>query len=401
MIESLFLSTVILIALGLAYTFYRVWVVLLIIGVVTVLLGPGSWAVFCTTVAVLTVACGCALWKVQMPYFWISATIAAFLPYMLAIPAIAANYREIRKLREDYPVQSLAARLAYEQAAPKMVPPARTGDLHQTTSAVEARLNREISPWHRDRRRRSLQSLFDVHAEFAADFVRADGFGSRRMPARVPARREYIELPEPEPIPVVPESEQDSAAIPDVTGMALRPDVEMASKADDQLSEFHADGVVDFVNPAGFGVADWRRDGIGGRDLTRVIGFQPHAFRQRPQLPERRGAMWKIEQLQLVSLLKHETPVAYESDNLPRMDELREARTRPLNEFEASALEQLRTGEELAVHETRDAIEMLGSLRAIHVCTDCHQVPQQTLLGAFSYRLRRPTPTPPTPPTRL
>ena len=195
MFESLFLSAMILIALGLGYTFYRVWVVLIFIGVVAAILGPGSMAVVSTTAAVMTVACGCALWKVRTSYFWISATIAAFVPYALAIPSIAKNYAEIRKLREDYPVQSVAARLAYEQAAPKSVPPSRTVELHPTTSLVEDRINREISPWHRDRRGRSLRALFDVHAEFAADFVRADGFGARRMPARVPARREYIELP--------------------------------------------------------------------------------------------------------------------------------------------------------------------------------------------------------------
>jgi hypothetical protein len=74
------------------------------------------------------------------------------------------------------------------------------------------------------------------------------------------------------------------------------------------------------------------------------------------------------------------------------MDELREARTRPLTEFESKAVERLQAGEELVVHETRDTIEMLGAVRAMSVCNECHQVPRQTLLGAFTYRLRRPTP---------
>ena len=41
---------------------------------------------------------------------------------------------------------------------------------------------------------------------------------------------------------------------------------------------------------------------------------------------------------------------------------------------------------------TPNRIEMLGALRATKQCMQCHQVPSGTLLGAFSYELRRDPP---------
>lgn len=35
---------------------------------------------------------------------------------------------------------------------------------------------------------------------------------------------------------------------------------------------------------------------------------------------------------------------------------------------------------------------MLGAVRASNDCRQCHQVPRGTLLGAFSYELRRDPP---------
>jgi hypothetical protein len=90
-----------------------------------------------------------------------------------------------------------------------------------------------------------------------------------------------------------------------------------------------------------------------------------------------------------VSLLKHETPAVYVSKNLPRMDELSAAPTRPLDEFERSALRQLQESEELVVQPDANDLRMLGSLRAARQCTECHSVERGALLGAFTYRLRR------------
>jgi hypothetical protein len=64
------------------------------------------------------------------------------------------------------------------------------------------------------------------------------------------------------------------------------------------------------------------------RDRDHVAGFRPHQFRRLPDAPKR----WQVERLELISLLKHDRPVAYFSNNLPKMDELRDAPTRPLDQ---------------------------------------------------------------------
>jgi hypothetical protein len=390
MVTSLCLSAAILIAIGLAYTFRHVWVVIPLIGVTILLVALGSPAVYTSTAVVVIITAGCAIARVRTARFWIAATAAACLPYLVIAPSMFATYREVQQLRRENPVESLTSRLAYEEPMRKIMlsSPYVADDPERKPTAVGKRMTEELQRDESYRRREALWMLFDMHVEFASDFMNTEGQGDDRTPRRLPPRRAEVELPEPEPIPVVPETEE--APGPDSTG-AAPPDAEIASQADNELSGFHAEGVVDFVNPASFGALDWYSD--SPRDpLERVIGFQAHAFRHRPQFPRRRGATWKIEQLQLVSLLKHPEPVAYQSDNLPRMDELREARTRPLTEFESKAVERLQAGEELVVHETRDTIEMLGAVRAMSVCNECHQVPRQTLLGAFTYRLRRPTP---------
>src|SRR5438552_3505154 len=74
---------------------------------------------------------------------------------------------------------------------------------------------------------------------------------------------------------------------------------------------------------------------------------------------------WRVERLELVSLLKNDESVAYVSKNLPRMDELRHAPTRPLDAFEERALTALRKGSDLESQRFRDHLRMLGSLRAV------------------------------------
>jgi hypothetical protein len=87
--------------------------------------------------------------------------------------------------------------------------------------------------------------------------------------------------------------------------------------------------------------------------------------------------------------LKYDQPVAYVSNNLPKMDELRDAPTRPLDAFEQEALAALQQGEDLMLEGRPGHMRMLGSLRAAKQCLRCHQVSRGALLGAFSYKLVR------------
>ena len=72
----------------------------------------------------------------------------------------------------------------------------------------------------------------------------------------------------------------------------------------------HDAGTLDFVNPVGFGFM---------KDRRHVAGFQSHAFSEVPDSTPR----WCVERLDLIGLLLHPEPVAYVSDKLPAMDELR------------------------------------------------------------------------------
>jgi hypothetical protein len=98
---------------------------------------------------------------------------------------------------------------------------------------------------------------------------------------------------------------------------------------------------------------------------------------------------WLIRNMQLVSLLKYERPQVYVSENFPNMNELREADTRMLDDFEAIALTRLAEGEDVVIDSHENRIRMLGSIRATSTCMACHTVPEQFLLGAFSYDLVR------------
>src|SRR5207249_363954 len=138
----------------------------------------------------------------------------------------------------------------------------------------------------------------------------------------------------------------------------------------------------DFVNPKGFGYI---------QDRAHVKGFQAHQFRSVPELPAPKEATrrWRVRRLELVSLLKHNEPAVYVSEHLPRMDELRDARTRPLDAFEMRTLNALQAGDDLKAESAADQIRLLGAVRAARQCLECHRGERGKLLGAFSYRLQR------------
>jgi hypothetical protein len=139
----------------------------------------------------------------------------------------------------------------------------------------------------------------------------------------------------------------------------------------------HDRGVYDFLNPLSFGYV---------KDRQHVAGFQSHQFSQVPDA----GKKWKLQALDLMGLVVHEKPVVYLSENLPRMDELRKAPMRELNAFESAGLKALRNGDDIFVREMPDhSVRMLGSLRAMKQCIDCHGGARGDLLGAFSYELRK------------
>ncbi|MCA9027486.1 MAG: hypothetical protein KDA86_19915 [Planctomycetaceae bacterium] len=154
--------------------------------------------------------------------------------------------------------------------------------------------------------------------------------------------------------------------------------------SEELLQQLHVNSMVDFVNPEGFGY----RNSQG-----QVAGFQAHGFSEVPSVSQSM-ANWKLARVELVSLLKSPQPRVYESEHLPRMDELKSAPTRPATPFEREAIDRLRKGEDLVTHQFGSRLFVVGSLRAMSKCVECHTGKHGDLLGAFCYEFRTAAPQP-------
>jgi hypothetical protein len=152
-----------------------------------------------------------------------------------------------------------------------------------------------------------------------------------------------------------------------------------AAPGPNMLAGLQESGLLDFLDPAGFGYVE---------DREHVAGFEPHQFRATPELAGV-NERWVVIRLELVSMLKHKEPVAYATDAFPNLTESDNAPTRPLNLIEKKALKALREGDDLATETSGDRIRIVGSLRASKQCLECHEVKRGDLLGAFSWELQR------------
>ena len=74
------------------------------------------------------------------------------------------------------------------------------------------------------------------------------------------------------------------------------------------------------------------------------------------------------------------------------MEDVGDLPKRPLDDFEAEALEKIRTGEEVVTQATLNRIQMVGAVRALSTCIHCHGGNEGDLLGAFSYEILRNPP---------
>jgi len=250
---------------------------------------------------------------------------------------------------------------------------------------VEQRLSDSEISHEVNESRNSRRFMLDrLHDRTYALFLMSEGFGQTRMRRVTPKR---LELEQVDPIPIVSagidplEYDPENPPLDDHFPQSV-PKPNPAS-AEGFPADLHHEGVELFLSLDRIGYV---------QDLDHVAGFQPHGFYERGKNYNRleAGSLWRVTKVQLVSLLKHETPVAYISKDLPRMDQLAEAPTRPLNEFEQQALSRLHTEEDLVTEEGENRIRMLGAIRAAKSCLECHSVQRGELLGAFSYELRRP-----------
>ena len=292
------------------------------------------------------------------------AMVCVSAAFVLATSYGNADFNRIAELRELFPIESLENRLAYEGKQPS------TEAVIGMTPAMNTKLTEDEQIFQqRDWRSVHLRQIHDREYE---QFVRASGFGISRLG---PPRRGTIELTPLRDIDFA------NAALNDEQDGWISWHAGNILNAESPIDKVHDASRIDFLDPEGYGNVLAPR--------TKVVRFVPHAFHHHPLARSKERPKWSIDRIELVSLLKFDGPRVYVLDHLPRMDQLSSdtAPTRELNEFEALALEQLRSQEDLIVQSEGDEYQMLGSLRAAKQCLDCHNVQRGELLGAFSYRL--------------
>jgi len=273
----------------------------------------------------------------------------------ISVSTSMARLAQLERIRVQNPVTSIQPRLAYEQKTVAYDPAATAGS----------------SENYRHFYRQSAMKR--LHDQATTDFVAANGFGIGRMRINIPRYQE--ESPEG-PIQLVKVDTYELENSPEA--------VVKEKPALDQIKTLHERSRGDFLNPERFGYV---------KNLEHTVGFQSHRVAELPQLKQPESSKpddsWTLNRMDLIGMLKFETPRAYVSENLPTMDELDEAPTRGLTAFELDALEQLKaSGQEFVVNDQHGVtLSFIGALRASDMCMDCHQVKEGTLLGAFSYEL--------------
>jgi hypothetical protein len=274
--------------------------------------------------------------------------------YVLFGVFLAYRLSQSDPLEERYPYESVQARLAYE----------RPIDGHPRFSE-ESLTSLEDQVRDNESTRRT-QALKEIHRTYVWKFVNSEGFGV----GRVVGPGYFARIDDAESIPL-------AHSVPDYV-TATRGSVEPTDPSWSALNRLHGNSFLDFANASGFGYV---------KDREHVAGFQTHHFRQLPEVESTKRSRWRVQNLELVSILKFSEPAVYVTDQLPRMDQLQDAPTRPLDAFEQSRLPALRHGDDLAVDAAPDRIRMLGAIRAVKQCLACHMAERGDLLGAFSYQL--------------
>lgn len=208
-------------------------------------------------------------------------------------------------------------------------------------------------------------ALHIIHESRVGLFFQAAGFGIARMPVVMP-REEHFGPDFTLPVPQPEGYEPNAVSLGD----------EMPADPQQPFAKLHTNSLLDFVNPDGWGYVKSRSE---------VAGFRPHRFSKVPKPVER----WEVRRVELVGLLLHEKPAVYVSEHLPRMDELTGAKTREPDSFETEGLRAIRGEDDLFTRGDENAVRMVGAIRSVQQCVECHGGNRGDLLGAFSYRLRR------------
>jgi hypothetical protein len=293
------------------------------------------------------------------------AMVCSMGSFVYGIYSGADYATELDVLREEFPVESLADRLAYERN--------RNFEMHPTRpsgTALSQKVKKQLTATDDEYQYGDWRSymLKAIHSEYHERFIRASGFGVTRMDL---PRGEFVRLP-----PLIDVAFDAPPTVDERCGFDRPPKPARSAKSIHQASRR------DFVGSDRLGAVE---------QVDRVIGFRAHALTESPLSDLSEPYAWTIERLELVSLLKFDEPRVYVLDHLPRMDQLSsdDIPTRGLTEFERKALASLWADEDIVIAEEGANTLMLGSLRAGKACLGCHSVKRGELLGAFTYVLRQ------------
>ncbi len=326
--------------------------------------GPQLWCMFFPAVAVqaglmwvLAVAWGGSHWN-RRRYLPISIVITLIV-YSVPLGFSIEKRMEWAKIQKEFPFETMVNRLPPRPATNTLW---TSNDEH--LNAMEKKV---FSALHNRN-----YALRELHEMSVVAFVNTPGFGVGRV---YTPHFESLQKSLQNFLPLRPPVRQ-----PDYLNPFILPSNNLQAALLDwdsgKMLSLHDNGVLDFLNPKGFGFA---------KDREHVAGFQKHGMTKVPEAT----TSWSVAHLELVGLVVHEKPVVYVTANLPQMDEVQDAPTRPLDFFELDGLDALRKGEDLFYRGVEDKGRMMGSIRAVEQCLKCHGGNRGDLLGAFSYVLRR------------
>jgi hypothetical protein len=312
--------------------------------------------------------------------------VAVAIPYGFVGLSARRLDAEHDRLREKYTFESLTGRIHEPNGALRVPPTGAAASRFDEMTAILAGYARYDGTASRGFQFRRL------HERTVRTFVNNPGFGVRRVAFAPHTVHENV----------LKGDRDDYGPTPDQPGSPVvwrngEPFEPTREPGRDVLVGIHSAGTLDFVNPWGWGYVRSRRE---------VVGFLPHRFSKVPDADKwyeirrdllrvenafdrTRANAWQVQRIELVGLLKHPEPVAYLSDKLPAMDELRGAPTRPLDEFETSALGVIRKGDDGFAARRSDVVRFVGAIRSAEQCVQCHGGERGDLLGAFSYTLRK------------
>lgn len=305
----------------------------------------------------------------------------------------------MKEWRAQHPRMSLESRLAYEEPHR----PVESQGIETSPRTDEPEMTMVLNGSDRAR------ILMELHQGTYDYFVTSPGFGVARIQATLQAMSwipslDTTKLPEPRPEPPAYPQDHEPGGVPLAPRSESAPRFEPPQLPPPEntlgdsrgMLDFHRQAKSSFLDPRGWGYV---------RNQREVIGFAPHAMRQHSkfslEMHSDVDGVWRLSRLELMSLLRHERPRVYVSRKLPNMERLEDVPTRELDRFEAAALPRLEGGEPIVIHSDVNTTRMLGAIVAGKACLQCHTVPEDFLLGAFSYQLDRRVPLPERPPEGL